>query len=228
MTTEGHRGTLGFTHPRDGDLMGDAAESACHELLLRLAGRLPDRQLWRFRDWLAAGALPELSQALPLTLLRERIGLTTLEIRFLDASLRPFGADAGLLSSVREVDDLPEFDFIFTPTSPYPMSLGDQRAVLFDAVLRGRPSVGEVRACWRQSRVDGLPPKRVLVVSAASDWINLTGELQRMQRALGEHDPCVEVLPVDMEPPPYHWAAIEASELLCTGAAAAPGALVHS
>jgi hypothetical protein len=98
--------------------MGDAAESACHELLLRLAGRLPDRQLWRFRDWLAAGALPELSQALPLTLLRERIGLTALECRILDASLRPYGADAGLLSSVREIDDVPELDYVFTPSSP--------------------------------------------------------------------------------------------------------------
>ncbi len=208
--------------------MGDAAESACHELLLRLAGRLPDRQLWRFRDWLAAGALPELSQALPLTLLRERIGLTSAESRILDVSLRPYGADAGLLSSVREIDDVPELDYVFTASSPYPMSLGDSRAVLFDAVLRGRSTVGEVRACWRQSRSDsGLPAKRVLVVSASAEWMNLTGELQRMQRALGEHDPCVEVLPTEMEPPPYHWAAIEASELLCTGAAASTP-LVHS
>ena len=45
-----------------------------------------------------------------------------------------------------------------------------------------------------------------------------------MQRALGEHDPCVEVLPEDIAPPPYHRAALAASELLCVGAADPYGA----
>src|SRR5581483_2365531 len=145
MTTHGHRGTLGFTHPRDGDLMGAAAESACHELLLRLAGRLPDRQLWRFRDWLGVGALPELSQALPLTLLRERIGLTSVELGLVDTALRGQGADIGLLSSVREIDEPPAVDYSFSAEPPVRFSLGDQLAVLLGAVLRGRSSVGEVR-----------------------------------------------------------------------------------
>ena len=29
----------------------------CHELLLRLAGRLPDDLLWRYRDWAASDAI---------------------------------------------------------------------------------------------------------------------------------------------------------------------------
>jgi hypothetical protein len=200
--------------------MGEAAESACHQLLLRLAGRLSDRLLWRFRDWLAAGALPELSHTVPLTLLRERIGLTTEEVRLLDGALRPHGADVGLISSIRELDQAPEPEYAFSPESPVRTGLGDSHSVLLSAVLHGRSDVGEVRACWRRYR-GGPAARRVLLVDASTGAVRLTGELQRVQRALGEHDPCVEVLPPDIELPAYHRAALSASELLCTGGAPA-------
>lgn len=208
--------------------MGEAAESACHELLLRLAGRLPDRQLWRFRDWLASGALPELSHVLPLTLLRERVGLVDDEFRLVDTALRAHGADIGLLSSIRELDALPPLDHTFAEhdrDAPR-ASLGDPLAVLLTALLRGRPAVAEVRATWRRS-THGMV-NRVLLVTAVADQPRLTGELQRVQRALGEADPCVEVLPVDWTPTPYHQAAFAASELLCTGAEDPYAQLVHS
>lgn len=196
--------------------MGEAAESACHQLLLRLAGRLSDRLVWRFRDWLAAGALPELSHAVPLTLLRERIGLTTDEMRLLDSALRPYGADIGLISSIRELDEAPEPDYTFSPESPTRGGLGDPHSVLLGAVLHGRHGVGDVRACWRRSR-SGPAVRRVLLVEASIGVVSLTGELQRVQRALGEHDPCVEVLPPDVELPAYHRVALSASDLLCSG-----------
>ena len=207
--------------------VSEAPELACFELLLRLAGRLPDRQLWRLRDWLASGALPELSQTLPLTLLRERIGLTAGELRLIATALLPHGADAGLISSLQEVDDVPELNYTFTSSGPGSPSLGDPLAVLLGAVLRGRTTVGDVRTCWRRSESDGAQ-KRVLLVTASTHWIALTGELQRIQCAMGEHDPCVEVLPADIEPPPYHWAAFEASQLLCTGDVYASSQLGHS
>ena len=53
----------------------------CHELLLRLAGRLPDRHLWRFRDWLAGDATDVLARTLPGTLVRERIALDDSDYR---------------------------------------------------------------------------------------------------------------------------------------------------
>jgi hypothetical protein len=215
--------------------MGEAAESACHELLLRLAGRLPDRQLWRFRDWLAAGALPELSHVLPLTLLRERIGLVEDEFRLVDTALRGHGADIGLISSIRELYELPEPEFAFTAHDPDNVgrnSLGDQLAVLLAALLRGRPSVGEVRATWRRPRQPAgkgvVEVRRVLLVTAATDHAALTGELQRVQRAVGEPDPCVEVLPPGFAPLPYHRAGLAASELLCVGADDPYGQLVHA
>jgi hypothetical protein len=213
--------------------MGEAAESACHELLLRLAGRLPDRQLWRFRDWLAAGALPELSHVLPLTLLRERVGLMDEEFRLVDIALRAHGVDLGLLSSVRELYELPELEYTFADHNPDARhTLGDQLAVLLAALLRGRPSVGEVRAAWRRPKYTGNPGpvevRRVLLVMASADHAALTGELQRVQRAVGEPDPCVEVLPEGVAAPLYHRAALAASELLCVGADDSLGQLVHS
>ncbi|HEX3787564.1 MAG TPA: hypothetical protein VHW44_06870 [Pseudonocardiaceae bacterium] len=207
--------------------MGDAAESACHELLVRLAGRLPDRQLWRFRDWLATGALPELAHVLPLTLLRERIGLTAAEFPLLQDAVTGQGADGidlGLISSIREVDepiDLTDIDYTFSvepPSSVRRPSLGDPLAVLLGAILNDRPGMGEVRASWRSARQGGQHSKRVLLVTASTGCAQLTGELQRIQRAVGEPEPGVEVLPLDLEPPVYHRAALAASELLCAGA----------
>lgn len=215
--------------------MAEAAESACHELLLRLAGRLPDRQLWRFRDWLAAGALPELSHVLPLTLLRERIGLVDQEFRLIDSALPAQGADLGLLASIREIDEIPEVDYAFAEhdaAAPGRNSMGDQLAVLLAALLLGRPGVGEVRSSWRRRRQRPGPGpvevKRVLLVTATQDCARLTGELQRVQRAMGEAEPCVEVLPDGLVPLPYHRAALAASEVLCTGAEDAYRQLVHS
>jgi hypothetical protein len=218
--------------------MGEAAESACHELLLRLAGRLPDRSLWRFRDWLAAGALPELSHVLPLTLLRERIGLLEDEFRLVDVALRGQGADIALLSSIRELYELPEPEYTFSAHDPGNLgrnSLGDQFAALLAALLRGRPFVGEVRATWRRPRhpagpspSGGTDVRRVLLVGATEGHAALTGELQRVQRAVGEADPCVEVLPQGLAPLPYHRAALAASELLCIGAEDPYGQLVGS
>ncbi len=216
--------------------MGEAAESACHELLLRLAGRLPDRQLWRFRDWLAVGALPELSHVLPLTLLRERVGLMDDEFRLMDIALRAHSLDLGLLSSVRELYELPELEYSFAEHDPEAStrhSLGDQLAVLLAALLRGRSSVGEVRATWRRPRHPAahsgpIEIRRVLLVTASGDHAALTGELQRVQRAVGEPDPCVEVLPEGIATPLYHRAALAASELLCVGADDPYGQLAHS
>lgn len=207
--------------------MGDAAESACHELLLRLAGRLPDRQLWRYRDWLAAGALPELAHVLPLTLLRERIGLTLTELELIQTAVIGAGADGvdlGLLNSIREIDEPVDTDYTFSADPPGSVErpgLGDPLAVLLGAFLSGRPGVGEVRSAWRVARSGapgGSAVKRVLVVTASAGWAELTGELQRVQRAVGEPEPAVEVLPTELEPPVYHRAALAASELLCTGA----------
>ncbi|GAA0606402.1 hypothetical protein GCM10010174_24210 [Kutzneria viridogrisea] len=198
--------------------MQDDAELNAHELLLRLAGRLSDDQLWRFRDWLASGALPVLCRVLPRALLHDRIGLTVQE----HGQLRAIGAAPGLASSVLGLDEVPAHRYTFSSESPDQAVTGDSVGVVLGATLRNRVGVGDVRCSWRHAV--GEPSRRVVLASATADHHRLTGEVQRMLRALGEHDPCVEVLPQGFELTPYHLAALDVSDLLCTGAAD----LVHS
>src|SRR5882757_331109 len=78
----------------------DDAERACHDVLVRLAGRLPDRLLWRLRDWLAADGHAALSRALPKALLRNRIGVTEAERDLMEACLPAWGATQRQLDAV--------------------------------------------------------------------------------------------------------------------------------
>jgi hypothetical protein len=194
------------------------AEADCHELLLRLAGRLPDRQLWRFRDWLASGAVTALARTLPLTLLRERVGLTAEESRLLTSALRPAGADPERLNALPWVDEMAEVDYTFTSESPEWVTMGDSTAVVIGAIVRDRTEIGEVRGTWRLPRTGG-DASRVILVTASTQCARLAGELQRVLRALGTHEPSVEVIPRGIMLPRYHQAALAASEPLAMGAA---------
>jgi hypothetical protein len=193
------------------------ASASCHELLLRLAGRLPDRQLWRFRDWLAAGALDVLAGTLPLTLLRERVPLTAAEFMLLNAALMDAGADPGQLNAVAWVDEIPEVGYTFTAESPEWVSMGDSVAVVLGAVLHGRSEVVDVRGSWRRHRSGAGSETRIVLVTATAGWTRLTGELQRVLRALGTYEPGVEVMPDGIDLPPYHEAALAAAEPLLPG-----------
>jgi hypothetical protein len=194
----------------------DPSES-CHELLLMLAGRLPDRQLWRFRDWLAAGALDALAGTMPLTLLRERVPVTAQESLLLSAALLDAGADAGQLNALPWVDEIGDLGYTFTPESPEWVSQGDSVAVVLGAVLHGRSEVVDVRGSWRRHRSGTGSPTRVVLVTATADCAALTGELQRVLRALGTYEPGVEVMPEGFDLPRYHEAALAASEPLLPG-----------
>ena len=205
----------------------DSTIEAGHELLLRLAGRLPDRQLWRFRDWLAAGAIEALAGALPLTLLRERVPITVTESVLLSRALLDAGADPGQLNALPWLDETSDLDYTFTPESPEWVSMGDSAAVVLGAVLHGRPEVVDVRGSWRRHRSGSGTPTRLVLVTATSDWARLTGELQRVLRALGTYEPGVEVMPEGIELPQYHEAALAASEPLLPGVIAYRRQLVH-
>lgn len=180
-----------------------SAEGACHELLVRLAGRLPDELLWRMRDWLASGGTAALSAMLPRELLRNRIGLTDDE-RDLLGAIGEWGASRRLLDAVlpmsRVEEPVPDFH-------PGPEGT-DQAALSLLAVVRGHPGCVELRQAWRRPRDAGRDDQRIALVHGAErPWV-LTGTLQRLLRAHGDRTPCVEVLPPHGEPPAYHKAAI--------------------
>jgi hypothetical protein len=191
-------------------------EAACHELLLHLAGRMPDQLLWRYRDWLGEGAMTTLARTLPRTLLKHNIDLDQPEYRLLVAGLVPHGADWHQVSSTLGVDEVPDNRYTFTGGAPDWVNSVDSVSALVHATLRGRPDVGEVRESWRHG--DGSEPKRVLLITALAGLPRLAGELQRVLRVLGDEEPSVEVMPPRFDLPAYHRAALASSELVCTGA----------
>ncbi|WP_409184472.1 hypothetical protein F9C11_09325 [Amycolatopsis sp. VS8301801F10] len=202
-------------------------EQSLHELLLRLAGRLPDQLLWRFRDWLGEGAMGTLARTLPRSLLKHRIDLDQAEYRLLVAGLIPHGADWHQVSSTLGVDDVTETRYTFTQSAPEWVNSVDSVSVLLHATLRGRADVGEVRQSWRRlGAASESGAKRVLLVTATAGQPRLTGELQRVLRVMGDEEPSVEVIPPRFDLPGYHRAALAESELVCVGAAGAGHRLV--
>ena len=192
-----------------------STDQVCHELLLGLAGRLPDELLWRLRDWLAAESRAALAATLPRELLRHRIGLTEAECARLATATGEWGASRRLLDAVLPVDtpDRPATDFGDAPDDV------DGAALSVLAVVRGHPGCRELLHARRGAVVAAgsraaRPDQRVVLVRGGErPWV-LTGTLQRLLRAHGDRTPCVEVLPAHGELPDYHQAALVASTRL--------------
>ena len=185
-------------------------ESASHELLLRLAGRLPDELLWRMRDWLADGGREVLGSTLPRELLRHRVAVTDAERDLLETAV---GSAHRLLDAVLPAAEPPPNHATFQPGD----SAVDTAGLALLAVVRGHPGCVGLRQCWRESQ-------RVVVVLGAERPWELAGTLQRVLRAHGDRTPCVEVLPPHGERSSYHQAAIIGSRPLWRSATALVGA----
>lgn len=195
----------------------ESADRACHDLLVHLAGRLPDQLHWRLRDWLAAEPsthLPRsaISAMLPRELLRHRVGLTNRERDLLGVAVDGWGASQRLLDAVLLIHVSDELGFTFGPDH----EAADLAALSALAVVRGHPGCTELRLA---RRTDGRREQRaVLVHGGERPWV-LAGTLQRVLRAHGDRTPCVEVLPPGTALPRYHQAAVAASvSLWRTGA----------
>jgi hypothetical protein len=186
------------------------AHGACHELLLRLAGRLPDELLWRMRDWLADGGREVVGATLPRELLRHRVGLTDAERDLLEAAV---GSAHPLLDAVLPAAEPPQPTVTFRPAG----GVVDAVVLSVLAVVRGHPGCVELRESWRDTQ------RVVLVLGAERPW-ELAGTLQRILRAHGDRTPCVEVLPPHGERSAYHHAAIIGSRPVWRSATALVGA----
>jgi hypothetical protein len=188
-------------------------DASCHDLLVRLAGRLPDELLWRMRDWLAGDGRAVLSATLPRELLRHRVGLTDEERDLLVEAVGRWGASHRLLDAVLPALASDELTVTFRAGS----GEVDTAALSVLAVVKGHPGCVELRQGWRYG--SRREQRVVLVLGAERPW-TLTGTLQRVLRAHGDHTPCVEVLPPHGEAPAYHQAVIIGSVPLWRSAAA--------
>jgi hypothetical protein len=195
------------------------AERSCHDLLVRLAGRLPDRLLWRLRDWLAAGpaGYSSVGRTLPKALLRHRIGLTDAERDLMEACLPWWGVPQRQLDAVLPAAEPGDTAATFrAELSPGELCTDiaagagwrDGVDLMLTAVVRGHPGAKELRRSWR---MDQPRPRRVVLAHVTEQLPALTGTLQRVLRAHGDLMPCVEVVSPPLALPPYHRAALRDS-----------------
>ena len=185
---------------------GPDVTAAGHELLVRLAGRLPDDMVWRLRDWLAAGALGSVAAVLPRALLRHRLGITDGERELLWRCVSEWPPARRMVDTVLPLSELDDPGVAFSAGTV----THDLVAMSAASVAAGHPGVEELRQTWRGPRGE----QRVLVALGADRPWDLTGTLQRLLRVHGDRTPCVEVLPLEMEVPGYHQAAVIGSSVL--------------
>lgn len=217
--------------------MGDA----CHSMLLRLAGRVPDDMLTLSRNWLAARAPEKLAQAVVAYSASRRLTLPAQDVELLRWILETAGLDVAALDRIDTTDspiDAPA-EYVFAPASPEVMT---RRGAEFGPCLDLTPSpdadlvetpdrvgiaaatgIPGAVALWRawRSRADGSPwpaPRRVflLAVDDSGEPWQAAAALQDRLAAAGEQSPQVEAFRLDQPLPTYQKAARATSALLWT------------
>lgn len=210
--------------------------TACHQMLLRLAGRTPDGLLTRSRDWLARGQLGELARSLAFWAVSQDVLLTEADAELLSGLLGEAGADPSVLGQLT-LDDIDPFPYYaFAPQIPPDLVGGtgdasaEQDPAADEAVAQAVTAEPGVIGAWRAWRfpADGAPwppPRRVFVVEVeVVDEPGLSARLQGLLAAAGEADPQVEVYQSGSALPVYQEFARSYGELLW---AAAPDPGVH-
>ena len=188
------------------------ARASAHDLLLGLAGRLPDRLLWRLRDWLDAGAEAALRTSLPRTLLRHRVAVTDRERALLHTVVGAWGGPLRPVEAILRTDAAPEPAATFEATAGW-----DSTDLVLRALVPALGEVRELRRTWRTDhaarRAAPAPPVRVVLVRAVARRPEVAGAVARCLRAHGEV-PCVEVMADRGPVGPYHDAALAGSDAL--------------
>ncbi|MEV0128445.1 hypothetical protein AB0H83_08260 [Dactylosporangium sp. NPDC050688] len=196
------------------------AEAAVHELLLRLAGHLPDRLMTELRDELADGQRRHVARQVAFETLSRPLQLEPEEIDLLRAELVGDEADAGLVAALPDlrgqrrpeawlfVSALPDvpakaepvvrpLDLTGDPAGhPFPLDPVDR------VLVRELAAAPQVTAVWRSWRMPSPSrtwhePVRVVVLSLeqATDEGPGPAELARWARGVlaGAGDPGVQV-----------------------------------
>ncbi|WP_194821012.1 hypothetical protein [Micromonospora sp. S-DT3-3-22] len=214
--------------------------TAVHRLLLRLAGQAPDELVSAARQWLAAGQLTEVAQAVAFTCLSGPLPLTGAESALLAGILDDAGADGSALVRSPTGDPAPPVPYGMAPVGPsvltesgarvpYSMDLtvgGDGPGGPDDldraAVAAASGAVGLWRA-WRFPAVDARhpAPKRLYLVQGG-DPVTIAARVGSALEAAGERHPLVEAFVDPAELPEYQRRALAFSALLWAARPAEP------
>jgi hypothetical protein len=209
---------------------------ACHEMLLRIAGRAPDGLLTRCRDWLAGGQLGDLARAVTYWAVSHDAVVSRADANLLSDLLAEAGADdPGLGQFVVDDDDVYPY-YTFGPQVPAGLAGGpggtpdppeqahtpaEHAAV---QAVAAEPGVVGLWRAWRfpDDQAPWPPPKRVFVIEVADgDQPALAARVAGGLAAAGETDPQVEVCRSGDELPAYTELAMLSGELLWAAESAA-------
>jgi hypothetical protein len=200
-----------------------------HELLLRLAGRVPDEVLTTSRQALGGGELGRLARLVTGAVLEYDIVLDRDDERLVRRLLIAHGADPAVLSDV-DLLAATSARYSFAPSSPAPADRARDRAAVSaagpavaaaDAAVAAVGAVAGALGMWRawRSGAAGQPetapcPVYLVEVAADADPVAATVLLQRALTAAGSTNPQVEVFLSRAELPSYQTLALASSELL--------------
>jgi hypothetical protein len=205
-----------------------ARRSACHEMLLRLAGWLPDELMTRCRDQVAQGAFGELARAVTFSVLSANLTLASADAETLADLLAETGGDKSALAQVRIDDfDQPTWFFAASPAGDGPGPDGGQPQEarhaadeLIEAVagaLSAEPGTIGAWLAWRlASDGEPLPPPKPIFLVEVGDTADAATTAARTQHRLaaaGQASPQVEVFHTGDELPAYQQMARAYGEL---------------
>jgi hypothetical protein len=211
-----------------------------HELLLRLAGRIPDRALALARRTLADGAVSAAIAQLTTTFAQTPIPLTADEL----TAIRSLAGERTALPGVHPVEELPALQFDFVDLDDYGEAGGDELDEALVAAVEAHSSeIAGVWRAWRYRRLDHRratgapsggpraagepsatlpvnhpgysgPPHRVYVIEVENPG-RIQGLSADLLRAVPDSaDAGVEIIPLSEKPFPYQDEALAESLLL--------------
>jgi hypothetical protein len=216
---------------------------ACHSLLARLAGRVPDGLLAECRRWLAAHDAVNVARAVASHAAAARLPLAPEDAALVRGLLAGAGMDTTAAEKIETIDGEPPVDHGFAPVAPAAAeAFGDRIGHCLDltvppvpgqpeglvdefdiATARSAAAIPGATALWRawRSPADGAPwplPLRVhlLAVEPGTAPYLAAAALQEELALLGEHDPQVEAFALDDELPAYQRTARARAALLWT------------
>lgn len=211
----------------------DERATACHWMLLRLAGWIPDGLLTQSREWLAQGRLHDVAKAVTHAVLTARIRISPDDLDLLAELHADVGSVPSVLQTVEttEIEPIPAFGFATDHpdtaeggSSADPAGSAEKvtraEAVAQEAVAAASdaPSVLAVWRTWRfpADRAPWPPPRQIFVVETEEDasLVAVTSELQTALVAAGEAEPQIEVYPTRTDPPVYQQLARGVGALL--------------
>ncbi|PKW18064.1 hypothetical protein [Saccharopolyspora spinosa] len=187
--------------------VGDERVAGMHDVLLGLAGRVPDEFLATVRQQLAEGGIGQVAESVCQELAAGGVALSFREMGVL-AELLP-GSAISTFSRIPIGDEQRVLAWHFTGAPSEPVGVDDAGVAGLVAVLSGTAGARGLWCVWRGPVSGRGPWLPVYVVEAGGgvDLVGLTGRLQRVLVVAGSGVPRVEVVVSGGEVPVYQRAA---------------------